>query len=152
MSAIFSGASNMTYQTPQMQSPDTTSDALRIGHHHHGGGAKFKQAFAAAAAAVGVDPAKIPDLQKQIQQAIQDARKNGGNGDPRQTIQDAVNGVLKQNGIDPAAFDDALKAQFQKMADQRKSGQSGNNVDPETIAAPPTTATTSASNLIDTTA
>lgn len=72
--------------------------------------AEFKSRVEDAAKAVGVDPAKIPDLVKQIQDAVEQARSSvGSSGDPRSAIRDAVDGVLKQNGIDPAKFRSALE-------------------------------------------
>lgn len=74
--------------------------------------AELEARLEGAAKAVGVDPAKIPDLIKQIQDAAQNATKNAGEtGDPRAAAKDAVDGVLKKNGVDPAKFRSAIEAQ-----------------------------------------
>jgi hypothetical protein len=77
--------------------------------------ARFQARFEAAAKSIGVDPAKLPDIEKQIQAAVEKAQQSAsgtsGSSDPRSAIRDAVNGVLKSNGIDPAQLDAAVKAQ-----------------------------------------
>ena len=70
--------------------------------------ARMKQRFESAAKAAGVDPSKLPDLERQIQDAIAKAR-DGGQGD-RQAVQAAVDGVLKNSGIDAAKFRSAMRA------------------------------------------
>ena len=124
MSSISAGTSGYPFQANQFQVGAAGAGATQHGHHHHGSGA-MRQAFARAAEEAGVDPSKVADLQKQIDQAVQQARQNGGSGDPRTAIQNAINGVLQKNGIDSTKFDDAMKAEFQKMAAQRKGSRGG---------------------------
>ncbi len=84
--------------------------------------AKFQSRFEAAAKSIGVDSAKLPDIEKQIQAAVDKVQQNGAaSGDPRSAVRDAVNGVLKSNGIDPTQFDNALKAQAPQGADGAKA-------------------------------
>jgi len=56
---------------------------------------------------LGVDSAKIPALEKQIQDAAESARKGGGQD--RTAVKQAVDNVLKSNGVDPAKFEAAVK-------------------------------------------
>jgi hypothetical protein len=72
----------------------------------------MKSNFEAAAKAAGVEASKIPDLENQVQDAVQGVLKNGSaGGDQRQAVQNAIDGVLKNNGVDPAKFKSAMKSQ-----------------------------------------
>ena len=74
--------------------------------------AQRKAEFESALKAAGADPAKLPDLEKQIQDAVQAARQNAASSpDSCTAVRDAVDRVLKQNGIDPAKFEAQMKAQ-----------------------------------------
>lgn len=73
--------------------------------------AEFKAQFESKAKAAGVDVEKLGSLKDQIQSAVTSALdSSGGTSDPRDTIQSAINGVLKENGIDP----DELKSKLEK--------------------------------------
>jgi len=122
MSAITSDLSSTAAQVGQLQQLAQNGKGVHRGHHRHGGGEQFKAAFSQAAQDAGLDPSKTDDLQKQIDAAIENARKNNtGSGDSRQSIQDAVDGVLKQNGVDVSKFHDALKARLQAARAQHQS-------------------------------
>ena len=108
MSAISSigGTSPLTYlQQLQQRGQDNDHDGDK------------DQAFTNALSALGVDPSKASTIQSQIQQAIKDASSNSTSDSPtdrRTAVQQAIDGVLKNNGIDPAQFKSQLQAQFQK--------------------------------------
>src|SRR5262245_36103503 len=57
---------------------------------------------------MGVDPSKIPTIEKQMHDAAESARKGGGQD--HAAVKQAIEGVLKNNGIDPAQFEAAMKA------------------------------------------
>ena len=73
--------------------------------------AQFMAQFEAAAKSAGVDSSKLGDLERQVQEAVQNTLKAGGSGDKRAAIRDAVDSVLKNNGIDPGRFRSALETQ-----------------------------------------
>ena len=76
------------------------------------GAAQRKAGFVAALTAAGADSAKLPELEKKIQDAVQAARKNAnGTTDAPTAVRSAIHDVLKKNGLDPAKFDAKLKAQ-----------------------------------------
>lgn len=71
-----------------------------------------KADFTKALVAGGADPSQVNTIQAQIQQAIADAVKNGGQSqrpDPS-TIKNAVDSVLKANGIDVTKFQSSIDA------------------------------------------
>jgi len=86
--------------------------SLRVNQDSADRAAQRKTDLESALKAAGADPAKLPELEQQIQDAVEKARQNtGGSTDPRTAIQDAVNKVLSDNGLDPAKFDAQMKAQ-----------------------------------------
>jgi hypothetical protein len=115
MSAISSSASYA--QSPLLQQ----AQQLRTGQNDRDqdGAGGFKASFEAAAKAIGVDPAKIPGLEQQIQQAIQGAQSSAAAGSTtgsESSVRTAIDDVLKQNGIDPQK----LHAQLQKSGKSHK--------------------------------
>ena len=102
MSSVGSTGSDVTSATAQLRAYASDTNAQ----------AKRKAAMDAALTAAGADPSKLPDLEKQIQAAVQSSRKNSdGTSDPKTAVGDAVNSVLKQNGLDPAKFDAQMASQ-----------------------------------------
>lgn len=112
MSTITSNLSIIQIQVTQIQF--TASGTQSVDPQPYTHDSRFHGAFAKAALAAGVDPSKVRDLQKQVRQAIHDARKTAAPGEQRQAVQDAVANVLQQNGVDVARFQEALRAQLQK--------------------------------------
>jgi hypothetical protein len=86
--------------------------SLRVNQDSADHAAQREAEFESALKAAGADPAKLPDLEKQIQDAVQSAQQSAsGSTDSRTAVRDAINNVLKQNGIDPAKFEAQMKAQ-----------------------------------------
>jgi hypothetical protein len=56
----------------------------------------------------GVDPTKLPALEKQIQDAANTARQSAS-GDPRVAVKQAVDKVLQNNGVDPTKLQASAK-------------------------------------------
>ena len=141
--AIGSSLTALLAQNAQRQrvDKDGASAGAISGAGTNGGG--FATHIAEALKAVGItDPAKVQDLQSQIQAAIKDASKNGKPS--RQAIKDAVNGVLKQNGIDPTKFEAALQSQSAKA---RGAGGHHHHKGGDKTVADPAADPTRASNL-----
>lgn len=74
------------------------------------------QAVTSALQALGIDSSKASTIEGQIQQAVKNVPSESGNPSDRRTaVQQAIDGVLKNNGIDPAQFKSQLQASFQKL-------------------------------------
>jgi plasmid stabilization system protein ParE len=74
--------------------------------------ADFEARFLDAALAAGLDPNAANSLQDEIRAAIAAAQKSDDNSDRRQTIQNAIDGVLENHGVDLTKF----KSQMQPPA------------------------------------
>lgn len=83
--------------------------------HHHHDEQGFEQAFNAAAKSMGVEPSKVDDLRKQVEQAVKEVKDGSKGRGTRQAVGDAIDRVLKDNGIDPSKFHEAMKTQFDTM-------------------------------------
>jgi hypothetical protein len=84
--------------------------------------AEFKAEFESAAQQAGIDTEKLSGLSDKIGEAISGALDGlNGNSDPREAIESAVNGVLKDNGIDP----EKLKEQLKSVGEKLGYGQGG---------------------------
>lgn len=71
-----------------------------------------------------MDASKVDDLQKQVDAAVQEARKGAGTGNPRQAVEAAVKNVLTSNGIDAEKFQTALKASLDQARGARGQASS----------------------------
>ncbi len=84
--------------------------------------AELKAQFESAAQQAGIDTEKLSGLSDQIGEAISGALEGfDGTGDPREAVETAVNGVLKDNGIDP----EKLKEQLKSVGEKLGYGQGG---------------------------
>lgn len=82
--------------------PGPPSDAQR---------ADFDAKFKEAALAAGLDPDDADSLQSEIKSVISEVlRSQDGTTDPRQAIQDAIDGLLKEHGVDIDVFKSRLAA------------------------------------------
>ena len=104
MSAI--GSISGSAQAQQLQDLRRQAD--------QGGGGIPDEAFSQAAQAAGLDPSKVDDVKSQIQAAVQQAIQGSSGGDRRAAVENAVDGVLKDNGVDPTAFKKQLQAAGRK--------------------------------------
>ena len=86
--------------------------SLRVEQDSEDRAAQRKAELESALKAAGADPAKLADLEQQLQDAVQSAQQSAsGSTDPRTAVRDAIENVLNQNGIDPAKFEAEMKAQ-----------------------------------------
>jgi hypothetical protein len=87
----------------------------------------------------GVDPTKLPALEKQIQDAANTARQSA-TSDPRAAVKQAVDKVLEDNGVDPAKLQAGPKT-------KKGKGHRGHHPKPAAtgsgVPAPATNGTTS---------
>ena len=91
--------------------------------------AQFESKFESAAQELGIDTDAFKDLREKIDEAVNNVRMNGATqGNTKSAIDDAVNGVLKENGIDPAEFKSQMASIFEKMG-MPKPGQGGFGAD-----------------------
>lgn len=116
-SSLMAGSSSLQQMSgmPRGRPPEPTAEMK----------AKFEAKFETAAQEAGLDPEIFKDLRAQIDEAVKSARENASEGtDVKSVIDEAVNGVLKENGIDPAEFKSQMNAIFEKMG-MPKPGQGG---------------------------
>jgi hypothetical protein len=85
---------------------------LRVSQSSADREAQRKAELEDALKAAGASADQLPDLEKQIQSAVQSTQPNGGDStDRRAAIRDAIDSVLKKNGLDSAKFEAQMKAQ-----------------------------------------
>ena len=73
--------------------------------------AEFEAKFNEAALAAGLDPEAAAGLQDEIKAAIAAAKqKSDTTADPRQVIQNAIDGVLQKHGVDLKQFKSQMQA------------------------------------------
>jgi len=81
------------------------------------GGADLESRFNDAAVAAGLDAGKTDELQSKIKSAIGQALENSdGSTDPRQTIQDAIDSLLKEYGVDLTKFKSLMQSTTNRMS------------------------------------
>lgn len=103
----------------------------------------FQKALATALQNSNVDASKIPDLQKQIQDAVQQARTSAQ--DPA-SVRQAIDSVLKQNGIDPTKFHAEMRKAMPRHGHRHAKTQPTTPTNP---VVPAPTAQADASGAID---
>jgi hypothetical protein len=86
----------------------------------------------------GVDPAKLPALEQQIQDAATSARQSA-TGDPRTAVKAAVDKVLQANGVDPAKLQASAKP-------KKGKGHHGHHTKPAATGSGVAAATTGATS------
>jgi hypothetical protein len=87
---------------------------------------EFKAKFESAAQAAGIDTKQLAGLQDQIQSAVQGALESSdGSSDPREAVESAINGVLKDNGIDADELKTKLDSVFEKLGAPKPGTFSG---------------------------
>jgi hypothetical protein len=73
--------------------------------------ADFEAKFTQAAVAAGLDPTEADGLQDEIKSAIDEVLKNAdSSSDPRQSIQAAIDKLLKEHGVDLTTFKSQLQS------------------------------------------
>jgi hypothetical protein len=95
-------------------------------------------AFQAAAKAVGVDPAKVPGLEAQVQQAVQAASQSG---DDPAAAQQALDRVLRANGLDPVKFRGQFQQAIRQAGGRHHHGQHGHET-AKAVPSPTSSSTT----------